>query len=112
MYPTFARMTHHEEYDEELFDEHWITADPGQGPVRLDKFLGDRMQGVSRNKIQNAIHAGAIQVNDAQVKPNYKVRPLDRIRVLMPRRIEGEDEVQPEDLPLDIVYEDNDVLIV
>ncbi|MDX1478709.1 MAG: RluA family pseudouridine synthase [Saprospiraceae bacterium] len=105
-------MIDFEDYDEDLYDEHWITTDPGQGPVRLDKFLGDRMHGVSRNKIQNAIHAGAIQVNDEQVKPNYKVRPADRIRVLMPRKVEGTDEVQPENLPLDILYEDDDVLIV
>lgn len=100
------------ERQEPLFVRHEIVVDPGQGLLRIDKFLDDRLERVSRNKIQNAIRAEAITVNGAVVKPNYKVKPGDLISVLWPRHPYHSDEVRAEDIPLDIIYEDGDVLIV
>jgi len=94
-----------------MYEHHQIDVDPGQTPVRLDKFLFDRYGHVSRNKIQNAIRAEAIMVNDSPIKPNYKVRPRDQISVVFPR-VHLDEGIIPEDIPLDIIYEDADVLIV
>ncbi len=99
-----------DEGEEDLVDQQIITADRGQGPVRLDKFLLDRLNQVSRNKIQNGIRSGAILVNNKEVRPNYKVRPLDEISVVTPRH-----ETVPlaaEPIPLDIIFEDEDLLVV
>jgi 23S rRNA pseudouridine1911/1915/1917 synthase len=96
---------------EPLYEHHLIAVDPGQTPVRIDKFLFDRYGQVSRNKIQNAIRAEAITVNDNPVKPNYKVRPRDLVSVLFPR-LRLDVGIVPENIPLDIVYEDEDILIV
>ena len=95
----------------ELFEHYRITVDKGQTPVRIDKFLTFRMENVSRNKIQNAADAGSILVNDHPVKSNYKIKPLDEISIVMasPPR---DKEIIPENIPLDIVYEDNDLLVV
>ena len=65
----------------ELFEHHRIVVDPGQEPLRIDKFLFNRIENVSRNKIQNAAKAGNILVNDIPVKPNYKIKPSDVILV-------------------------------
>ncbi len=95
----------------ELYEHHRIIADRGQKPLRLDKFLVVRLEGVSRSKIQEAASAGYIKVNDKAVKSNYKIKPFDVVTVLMdnpPREI----EIIPEDIPLDIVYEDESLLIV
>ena len=70
------------EVEEELFEHHRVVADKGQEPLRLDKFLLNRLEGTSRNKIQQAAIDGFIHVNDKAVKSNYKVKPLDDIRVL------------------------------
>ncbi len=96
---------------DELFEHHRISVDPGQQPVRIDKFLFDRLQNVSRSKLQGAIKLGFVQVNDQQVKPNYKVRPRDEIVISLPEP-PRDDEVVPEDIPLDIVYEDDYLLVV
>ena len=86
-------------------------ADKGQGLLRIDKFLTDRIEGVSRNKIQQAAEADCILVNDKPVKSNYKVKPLDKVALVMDRpRMEL--EIIPENIPLDIVYEDSDLLVV
>lgn len=94
-----------------LYEHFSVTADKGQTPLRLDKFLTVRMEHCSRNRIQAAADSGNILVNDRPAKSSYKVKPLDRIRIVMPypRR---EVEIIPEDIPLDIVYEDDDLLIV
>jgi len=95
----------------ELYEHFRFEVDPGQEPVRIDKFLFSRIQNASRNKIQYSIRAGNILVNDKPTKSNYQVRPGDVISVLMsePPR---ETEITPEDIPLDIVYEDDDVIII
>lgn len=92
--------------------EHWrMTVDTGQAPVRIDKFLAEHMQHSSRNRIQTAAEAGCIRVNDKAVKSNYKVRPGDIITLVLDRP-KHDTTIHAEDIPLDIVYEDDDVLVV
>lgn len=95
----------------ELFEHFALTVDKGQSLLRIDKFLVCRLEKASRNRIQEAADNGNILVNGVAVKASYKVKPLDRISIVMPypRR---EVEIIPEDIPLNIVYEDADVLVV
>lgn len=88
-----------------------IVADKGQTPVRIDKFLIDHMANTSRNKIQQAADAGSIAVNGRVVKSNYKVKPNDMI-VITFNTPEYDNTIIPEDIPLDIVYEDNELMVV
>ncbi|MFY0591633.1 RluA family pseudouridine synthase [Roseivirga sp.] len=97
--------------DEELFEHHRIICDAGQEPYRVDKFLMDRLPNVTRNKVQQGIKDGFVKVNGNEVKPNYKVHPNDEIVVALPEP-PRETELLPEDIPLNIMYEDEDVLIV
>jgi len=107
-------MMNHQSFQEEeseLFEHFRLNVDPGQGPLRIDKFLMLRIENASRNKIQNAAKAGNILVNSKSVKSNYKVRPGDTISIVLsfpPREI----EIIPENIPIDITYEDDDILIV
>lgn len=96
---------------DELYEHYHFLVDKGQEFYRIDKFLSERIRNVSRSKIQHALKAGNILVNSSPVKPNYLVKPMDSISVLMtePPR---DSEIIPEDIPLDIVYEDGDVLVV
>lgn len=96
---------------EELFEHFKFVADRGQNPMRVDKFLTDRINGTSRNRIQNAADAGFILVNGKPEKSSYKVRPGDIVQVMMDRPRHST-EIVPEDIPLDIVYEDDDLLVV
>lgn len=88
-----------------------ITADKRQEPLRIDKFLMNRIEGATRNKLQQSLELGYILVNNEHVKPNYKVKPGDEIVVLDVRRPETI-EIIPENLPLNIIYEDEQVLII
>lgn len=88
-----------------------IVADKGQSPVRIDKFLIDHLANTSRNKIQQAADAGSIAVNGKVVKSNYKVKPLDEI-VITYNRPEYDNTIIPEDIPLDVVYEDDELMVV
>ncbi len=97
---------------DDFFERHQIVADPRQGLVRLDKFLMDRLAHRSRNKVQNAIRAGSVKVDEQEVKPNYRVRPGNVITIVLPKSLEEVYDIKPQDIPLDIVYEDQDVLIV
>lgn len=99
------------EEQDELYEHFAVTADKGQTPMRLDKFLSVRMEHTSRNRIQTAADSGNILVNGLPAKSSYKVKPLDRISIVMPypRR---ETEIIPENIPLEIPYEDDDLLIV
>lgn len=72
----------------------------------------DRVEKLSRNRLQLGIKAGAVTVNDKSVKPNYRVRPNDRIVLLIPRHPDAQPSLSPEDIPLDIIYEDEDVLVL
>ena len=96
---------------DEMYEHFSVTVDKGQGMLRIDKFLVQFIQNATRNRVQNAIRAQNVLVNDAPVKPNYKVRPGDVIRVVMPTPVR-EDVLIPENIPLNIVYEDDDLLIV
>ena len=97
--------------NEELFEHFKFQADPGQVVIRVDKFLIDRMPNTSRNKIQLAAKNGNIQVNGANVKQNYKVKPGDEVALVLPYPIR-EIELIPQDIPLNIVYEDEHVVVV
>jgi len=97
--------------EQDLFEHYRFIADPGQSPLRIDKFLMGRIENASRNKIQQAATAGSILVNDKAVKQNYKVRPGDVITILLtePQR---DTEIIPEDIPIDIVFEDEHIMLV
>lgn len=96
---------------DEMYEHFSVTVDKGQGMLRIDKFLTNRMEGVSRNRIQAAADAGNILVGGTPVKSSYKVKPLDRISIVMPYPLR-ELEIVPENIPLDIRYEDDDLIIV
>ncbi|MGD0755555.1 MAG: RluA family pseudouridine synthase [Bacteroidales bacterium] len=105
-------MTEEELVDQqELFEHYRFKADPGQSLLRIDKFLSDRLENSSRTRIQNAANAGNILVNNNAVKPNYKIKPGDIVQVVLPTP-PREIELIPENIPLNIVYEDDDVLVV
>ncbi len=95
----------------ELFEHFRYQADRGQQLLRVDKFLVERMQRTSRNRIQQAADAGCILVNGKAVKSSYKVKPFDTVSIVMDRP-RYENEIIAEDIPLDIVYEDEDLLVV
>ena len=98
--------------DEQVLHEHFsFTADPGQEPLRVDKYLMNRVQNATRNKIQKAAKEGSIFVNDVTVKSNYKVKGGDTVRVLFGHP-PAENLLVGEDLPLDIVYEDESLILV
>lgn len=97
--------------DGELYEHFRFVADKGQQLLRVDKFLVSRLEKSSRNRIQQAAEAGCIIVNGRPVKSNYRVKPLDVVSVVMDRP-RYELEIIPEDIPLDIVYEDDDLLVV
>lgn len=96
---------------QEMFEHFRFLADPGQSLLRIDKFLSDRMENTSRTRIQNAANAGCILVNENPVKPNYKIKPGDIVQVVLPTP-PREIELIPENIPLNIVYEDDDVVVV
>ncbi len=100
-----------DEQDDELFEHHRIVADAKQNLLRIDKFLMARLPNVTRTKIQDGIHDGFVKVNDKNIKPNYKVHPNDIITVSFPEP-PRDTEVLPENIPLNIVYEDNHLLVI
>ncbi|NSW94686.1 MAG: RluA family pseudouridine synthase [Bacteroidales bacterium] len=99
------------EEQQELFEHHRFKVDPGQSLVRIDKYLFSRLTNISRTRIQNAANAGNIYVNGKPVKPSYKVKPGDLVQIVLPSP-PREIELIPEDIPIDIVYEDDDVIVV
>jgi pseudouridine synthase, RluA family len=100
-----------EDEEQEMFEHFRFDVDKGQSQLRIDKYLTDHMEQTSRHRIQLAIAAGYVRVADKVVKANYKVKPLDVITIVMPYERRGF-EVKPEPIPLDIVYEDDDLLVV
>jgi len=96
---------------EELYERLNLKVDRGQEPMRIDKFLVQRIENASRNKIQKALEAGMVLVNNKQVASNYKIRPLDEIICYSDKEAHGE-EIIPEELPLNIQYEDEEVMII
>lgn len=95
----------------ELYEHFHFVVDKGQALFRIDKYLMAKIENASRNRIQNAAHAGNILVNDKAIKPNYRVKPRDVISIVMayPPR---DTEVYPENIPINIVFEDNDIIVV
>ncbi|WP_114748321.1 RluA family pseudouridine synthase [Pleomorphovibrio marinus] len=88
-----------------------IAVDKGQSAIRLDKFLTDKLPHASRNKVQKGIEDGVVRVNGNRVKTNYKIKPSDIITYWVADS-HRDTEVEPEDIPLDIVYEDDELLVV
>ncbi|HVZ96036.1 MAG TPA: RluA family pseudouridine synthase [Chitinophagaceae bacterium] len=99
------------EESEELFEKLVITCTQGQEPLRIDKFLMNRIEGATRNKIQQAIEAERVLVNDKTVKSNYKVKPDDKIIIYDTHAPEGS-EIVPENIAIKIVYEDDDIFVI
>jgi 23S rRNA pseudouridine1911/1915/1917 synthase len=95
----------------EMYEHFRLEVDPGQAPLRIDKYMSTHLEDTSRNRIQQAFKEGYVRVGDTPVKANYIVRPGDVIRFVMPYRRRGL-EVIPQEIPLDIVFEDDDVLVV
>jgi 23S rRNA pseudouridine1911/1915/1917 synthase len=95
----------------DLYEHFRFEADPGQNPVRVDKFLVTRIENISRNRIQNAVSAGNILANNVAVKSNYKVKPGDIITIVLaypPREV----ELIPEDIPVEVAYEDDHLIVI
>lgn len=97
--------------EQDLYEHLRVVVDKGQTLLRIDKFLMHRVENASRNRIQNAVEAGNVLVNDKQIKASYKVKPGDVITVVLPQP-PRDTEIYPENIPLNIPYEDDDLLII
>ena len=95
----------------ELYEHFRVVVDKGQAPIRIDKYLFERIVNASRNRIQKAADAGFVMANGKPVKSNYKIKPQDILTVMMDRP-RYENDIIPEDIPLNIVYEDNDLMVI
>ena len=100
-----------EDEEQGMFEHFRLTVDKGQAPMRIDKYMSAHLEDTSRHRIQLAIKQGYVRLGDKTAKANMIIRPDDVIRFVMPYRRRGV-EILPQDIPLDIVYEDDDVLIV
>ena len=96
---------------EELYEHYRITVEKGKTPLRIDKYLMSRIENSSRNRLQNACDADCILVNGKPVRSSYKVKPFDEIVIVLPEPVR-EFEVIPQNIPLDILFEDEDIIIV
>ena len=96
---------------EELFEHFRLEVDSGQAPMRIDRYMSSHMEGTSRSRVQQALKEGYVRVGETVVKANHVVRPGEVIRFVMPYRRRGL-EIIPQQIPLDIVYEDDDVLVI
>ncbi|MBK6828071.1 MAG: RluA family pseudouridine synthase [Chitinophagaceae bacterium] len=97
--------------NDELYERFSITIDKGQEPLRIDKFLMQRLENATRNKLQQAINTGMVLVNGKEIRPNYKIRPLDQVVIYSDMSPEQTD-VLPEPIPLNIVYEDEHLMLI
>ena len=97
--------------EQELFEHYRFVVDKGQGMIRIDKYLVNIMAGISRNRIQEAAEAGNIRVNEKPVKSNYRVKPGDVISIVLAYP-PSEFVIVPQDIPLNIVHEDDDIILV
>ncbi len=109
--PVSEAETDQEGLEQELYEHYRYVVDPGQSMLRIDKYLSARIENVSRTRVQAAAQAGNILVNDNPVKPNYRVKPLDVIQILLPNP-PREIELIPQDIPVKVVYEDDDLVVV
>jgi 23S rRNA pseudouridine1911/1915/1917 synthase len=99
------------ETSDELYERFSFKIDKGQDPLRIDKYLMNRIEGATRNKLQQAINAGMVMVNGKEIRPNYKIKALDEIIIYSDLSPEDTDVV-PENIPLNIVYEDADLMLI
>jgi 23S rRNA pseudouridine1911/1915/1917 synthase len=97
--------------EQDLFEHFRLVVDKGQSLLRIDKFLMNRMENATRNRIQNAADLGCILVNEKAVKSSYKVKPLDVISIVLPHP-PRDTEIYPENIPLNIVFEDEEIVII
>jgi len=104
-------LTIPEDEEQGMFEHFRLNVDQRQAPMRIDKFMSTHLEDTSRNRVQCGIKMGYVHVGDKVVKANYLVRPGDVIRFMMPYRRRGV-EIKPQNIPLDIVYEDEDLLVV
>ena len=95
----------------QLYEHFRFVADPGQEPQRVDKFMCEKLPHSSRNRIQKAADAGFVHVNERPVKSNYKVRPNDVVTLMLDRP-RHDTSIEAEDIPLDVVYEDSQLMVV
>jgi 23S rRNA pseudouridine1911/1915/1917 synthase len=100
-----------EDEEQGMFEHFRLNVDKGQTPMRIDKYMATHLEDTSRHRVQCAIKEGYVLLNDKKAKANMIVRPLDVIRFVMPYRRRGL-EILPQDIPLNIVYEDDDLLVV
>ena len=100
------------EGEEGLYEHHRFLTPPGLNAVRIDKYLLTKLEGISRNKIQNGIRASAVRVDGEDVKPNHKLKPGQTITILLPKPPDLGERITPEEIPLDIRYEDNDLMVI
>ena len=107
----FIEETDELEDDQLLYEHFRLVVDAGQAPLRIDKYILEHQQHTTRNRIQKAADAGFIHVNDRPIKSNYKVRPGDVITLMLDRP-RHDNSIEPEDIPLDIVYEDDELMVV
>lgn len=98
--------------EESVHEVQEIVVDPGQEPLRIDKFLMARLAKVTRNRVQQSIKSGAVTVDGVQVKPNFKVKPGHLVQIVIPRHPLSDQELVPEKMDLNIRYEDEDVLVL
>ncbi|WP_291720829.1 RluA family pseudouridine synthase [Bernardetia sp.] len=103
---------HFEDDDENMYEHYRIDVDGKQELLRIDKYLLERLPRVTRNRVQGAIKAGYIKVNDKEIKPSYKVLPHDIISVNLPEPVRDLKKVEPENIPLNVIYEDKDLMVV
>ena len=105
-------MNNEETFDEQDLYEHFrFVADKGQEPMRLDKFVTMRIENATRTKVQKGIEIGSVLVNQKTVKSNYQIKPNDLITVVLPNPPRNP-ELIPENLPINIVYEDAELVLV
>jgi len=97
--------------EQQMFEHYRFNVDKGQSQLRIDKYITDHMEQTSRHRVQLAIESEYVRVNNKVVKANYKVKPLDIITIVMPYERHGF-EAAPENIPLDIIYEDDDLLVI
>src|SRR5919109_5476718 len=98
--------------EEGLYEHHRFITPAGLNPVRIDKYIQIKLEGISRNKIQNGIRAGAVRVDGIPVKANHKLKPGQTITILLPKPPDLGEAIIPENIPLDIVYEDDDLMVI
>lgn len=101
-----------ESESDELVTEKKLQVDPGQAPLRIDKFLINKLEKISRNKVQEAIRSGSVLVDQEEVKPNYKIKPGQTITMVFNYTDYDDSIVIAEDIPLDIRYEDDDIMVI